>query len=487
MKNTRLLLCSYFGLSLMLSSLSADDANRKTFLAPRATGVNLPMEYTTWHGHVYGKKCNPRNRTSFQVTPFFQGSTNESELGEYFGVNNESNSFVIGEFGSSDVSANLLIHSKTPPTSKLAGTVSFHPDQEAWGARLDFFQDINTPCAKFFLTASAPIVSIERDMDIRVADEVLFVRGSESFSIKDFFNGAVESTTTKNAQEALKKAKIGGDHSKTGLADIDVALGHKCIYKKNRHLFLNIGVTIPTGTKVRGDYLWAPVVGNGRHVGLGAGVDAGIQIWKSKRAKAKILFAADYRYLFEATEERTIGVKGSDKMAHYYLAQKVGAVANTPLFPAANVLTQDLRVKPGSQIDAMIDFSFMCSKFTVDFGYNMFWKDQESVWVKNWVENTYVIVPASYDTSANFSAADATVLNLVHQDTRSTTAEQLLDVGAATSPAQLTHKIFGGVGYTFNVCCNHPLSIGAGASYEFVSTNAALENYNIWIKGGVSF
>ncbi len=484
MKNTRLLLCSYFGLSLMLSGLSAD-ANRKTFLAPRATGVNLPMEYTTWHGHVYGKKCNPRNRTSFQVTPFFQGSTNEGELGEYFGINKESNSFTIGS--GLDVPHNYLIHN-TGAGAGAKGTVSFHPDQEAWGARLDFFQDINTPCAKFFLTASAPIVSIERDMDMRVADEVLFVRGSESFSIKDFFNGAVESKTARNAQEALKKAKIGGHHSKTGLADIDVALGHKCIYKKNRHLFLNIGVTIPTGTKVRGDYLWAPVVGNGRHVGLGAGVDAGIQVWKSKRAKAKILFAADYRYLFEATEQRTIGLQDSGvPMAHYFLAQKVNAPADTPLFPAANVLTQDVRVKPGSQIDAMIDFSFMCSKFTVDFGYNMFWKDQESVWVKNWSDNTYVIVPASFDTSLVFSAADCSVLNLVHQDTRPTTAEELLDVDAATSPAQLTHKIFGGVGYTFNVCCNHPLSIGAGASYEFVSTNAALENYSFWIKAGVSF
>jgi hypothetical protein len=468
----------------MYSGLSASDANRKTFLAPRATGVNLPMEYTTWHGHVYGKKANSRNRTSFQVTPFFQGSTNEGELGEYFAPNKESNSFIIDD-GTKGIAQEFLIHQQDMASTELAGTVSFRPDQEAWGVRLDFFQDINTPWSKFFLTASAPIVSVERDMDLKVVNGVNFTKGTDSFSIEDFFKGNVTRTATDNLQDPLKKAKINGDRSETGLADIDVAIGHKCIYKKNRHLFLNIGVTIPTGTKVRGDYLWAPVVGNGRHVGLGAGVDAGIQVWKSKRAKAKILFAADYRYLFESTEERTIGLKKTEQMGHYYLVQKINAPANTPLFPAANVLTQDVRVKPGSQIDAMIDFSFMCSKFTIDFGYNMFWKDQESVWVKNWTDNTYAQAKDDFKTSEIFDLTKATdgPINLVSQGG----IETLLDVGAATSPAQLTHKIFGGVGYTFNVCCNHPLSIGAGASYEFVTTNAALENYSIWIKGSVSF
>jgi len=56
-----------------------------------------------------------------------------------------------------------------------------------------------------------------------------------------------------------------------------------------------------------------------------------------------------------------------------------------------------------------------------------------------------------------------------------------------TTPAYVTHKIFGGVGYAFNDW-NYPGFVGLGGSWEFVQgSNAALDGWALWAKTGVSF
>src|SRR5574338_638311 len=94
------------------SVYASDNHSNKTFLMSRAPGVNLAMEYTTWHDHVYNGKhnrcvsccqspcartcvrrsCDPcgpgRINAHFQVTGFYQDSTNHHEIGKYFGIGN---------------------------------------------------------------------------------------------------------------------------------------------------------------------------------------------------------------------------------------------------------------------------------------------------------------------------------------------------------------------------------------------------------------
>ena len=62
-----------------------------------------------------------------------------------------------------------------------------------------------------------------------------------------------------------------------------------------------------------------------------------------------------------------------------------------------------------------------------------------------------------------------------------------LDIDAVKTPSQVTNKIFAGLGYQFNYSKSVPGLVGIGGSYEFASDNAALENYSVWLKLGVSF
>lgn len=502
------------GLMIATGSLCAggNHHSRKTFLSSRAPGVNLAMEYTTWHDHVYkgngqrpmcvqscSKPCNhprqsgvayakpgcaPVNRCAkpcapkklsahVQVTGFYQDSTNHADIGEYFGIGNGKNSFVVGTeadvlAGTADILGDLLIHNFNG--GPLAGTVSFNPNQQMAGVRFDYFQDLNSPICGLFFKARMPLVWVARDMKLHVANSV---NSSGGFSLEQFFKGNVTQTApAEDLQDPLTKAKIDGRRHKFGVADIDLALGHKCVHTDTKHLFFNLGVTIPTGSKVTGEFLFEPVCGNGHHFGIGGGLDAGAVLWCNQHATFRFLAAAEYRYLFEKTEGRTVGVNGRP-LGFYFLARRISSPANTALFPAANILTQDLKVKPGSQLDSMVAFAFKGGNFTIDVGYNMFWKDRENVWLKEWQDNTFVLTTPDYPTNTAFDPNTATLQTLNKAD---------LDVQAAATPSLFTHKLFGGIGYTAKVYNCYPLSFGVGGSYEFATTNADLENYAVWAK-----
>lgn len=485
---TFLVMSMFMGVAMQLS---AKDHSKKTFLAPRAVGTNLPMELTTWHELSYQKLEKKNGHSIFShltMTPFYQASDNKDDVGEYFGIGNGKNSFVVAsEFSdlhaTQEINGFNLIHDYNNQANqdKIGGVVSFNPKQEIWGARLDYFQSFSHPFGGLFFKASMPIVYVKNNVGMSISNEESVNVGGEDYSLADFFAGNVEVTAdmdNTNLQGPLTHAKIAGDESKFGVADINLALGYKIHETKTDHIYLSAQIIVPTGSRPHSEFLFQPVLGNGKHFGLGARLDGAVELWKNKNAAVRVLIDADYRYLFESSEDRTLGVKGDTyKMAHYYLAGKIDQ-QDAPLFPAANILTQSIKVKPGSQFDLLADLSFKSGGFIIDLGYNFFYKDEEDCWTKeSWQNDTYILVSDNYPTNDKLALADS-IQSLNETD---------LDVDAIKSPSQVTNKVFAGLGYQFNYSKSVPGLVGIGGSYEFASDNAALENYSVWLKLGVSF
>jgi hypothetical protein len=322
-------------------------------------------------------------------------------------------------------------------------------------------------------------------MNVRQTDEVAF-RG---LTPADFFAGkAPEAHPTRpaeNLQDALTRAKIGGSHSETGVADIDLEIGWKALYTKKYHLFINFGITIPTSNKPDGEFLFAPVYGNGDHLAIGAGIDAGATLWSRDKNTVRLLVSGNYRFLFDNTQKRTPGLKLDTgepiPFAHYFLTLRREQDAGKPLFPAANVLTQDVRVEPGSQINALGAISFSFSNVIFDAGYDIFWRERESVKIKEWADDLFYIASTDRDTNRPGSLASINVLG------EAPINKEAFDISSITTPSLLSHKIFGSLAYNGKIKDRYPFGLGIGASYEFASTNADLENWSVWFKALFSF
>jgi len=460
---------------LMTTSAFATTYTRRTHFSPRPVGTNLAMEYSTWHDKIL-KPHKDYIHSHAQITGFYQSSMKSNNLGKYFGIGNGSNSFTVGTGTTKDILGKYLIHSATGGT-EVAGKVTFDPKQEVWGTRIDYFQDVNSPVKDLYFKASLPLVYVKNDVHMKISDETKGTIGTAvaQYSLQDFFKGGIDITSdAANKQSPLTKGKINGRRTATGIADIDMALGAKLLDREEYQLFFNLGMTIPTGKKVRSTYLYEPNTGNGQHFAMGFGIDAGVNLWKTDKACLHLLGALNYRYLFQSTEERIMGLKNLN-MAHYYLAGKIGQ-SQQPIFPASNILATPLKVKPGNQFDFLVDLSFKSGGFIIDLGYNAFYKDQESVWVKGWDDSAYGIAAQNYATNSTTVFAAETALT-----------QSIFDLDSVKNPSQFTHKFVGGLGYGCDLAKKWPGTIGLGGSYEFAQDNSAMENYALWIKAGISF
>jgi hypothetical protein len=303
----------------------------------------------------------------------------------------------------------------------------------------------------------------------------------------------------ENVQEKLKYAKICGSDSKTGVADVELMLGYNFLYKEHKHCGVNVSITIPTTDTPDGKFLFEATIGQRGHWTLGLGVDSAFELWQHGEKSIEFNGAIKGKYIIPETEKRTLGFKYPNNLAGpadaaitagkfvpmgwYMLGGKLGQKV---LFPLANILTRDVGVRPGWQVEGLANMVFNWNDFTFDLGYNLFAKERESVMLKCWPSTgMYAVASYAANPATAFAAGDVWP-NPGNGDTTWIMKEDII-TEAAVTPVYVTHKIYGGVTYAMNDW-EYPFMFGVGASWEFTQgTNSALDGYALWAKIAVTF
>ena len=347
-------------------------------------------------------------------------------------------------------------------------------------------------------------------------------------NIYNFFQGnKIDGQTEVDFQAQLTAGKINGKHSRAGVADIDIMVGYNFLKKETYHAGINIGLSIPAGNGSTGEYFFEPIYGT-KHFGLGAGLEASARIWGCEDHNFKINFAANYRYLFQASEKRIPGMTHDNFGQYELLAQTNGLTGQTPivaidLTPAANLLNQKVNVTPGSQFDSIIGFAYNKRGFNVDLGYNLYLRESEAIKTRGstFAASTYgtaskglivgttiplykavgktavgntiqvgSVTGSVYNGNTNFGTDiaqfDTTTSTGVPPVATTWIQDANRNSSAASTPSQFSNAIYVGLGYVVKEW-EYPLMFCIGGKYEFAAKNSVLEIWQIHAKIGVSF
>lgn len=512
----------FMSLALVFGAASAKTYSDKTFLMPRDQITNLAMEYATWHKQIHREPDAQYNGT-VQAIGFYQESTNKTDIGEYFGFKwicpNSSECAEVYEIkneigvANSDVEnaskylfqPRFIIHdyaNSDPEDGDLKANYKFEPYQEVYGAKLSYHQDLDKILSGLFFRFNSALVEVRNNMNLEcitesVKQDLPDVNPAKSVCFLDYLSGNVVNRSENNNQDPLRYAKIdGASHSASGIADIEAVLGYTLWHKKRSRIDLFGGLVIPTGKTPKGEFIFEPIHGNAHHWAVEVGLDSSFYLWQRENKSIELLIAAKYKYLFEGIEKRTLdfnwvypGTNEKNAALYYYLGAEVGG---NKTFPLANVLTQDIKVLPGSNLDAILAIACTVGGLTFDIGYNVFYKEEERVNLKTpWENDKYAVAAPEWDTNTAFDLTDPTKAyggagTVPATNPNFAIQKDHLDYSSIKSPYQVTHKVYGALGYDWYKS-KYPVMIAVGGSYEYCERNAALEGWAAWGKFGLSW
>ncbi|MDP3889305.1 MAG: hypothetical protein Q8Q25_02045 [bacterium] len=328
------------------------------------------------------------------------------------------------------------------------------------------------------------------------------------------FEDALSGTVTfGHMQDPLKFGKVIScySHSKNGLADVHGALGLNFLLRENGHVGLSLRAAAPTGSRPNGEFLFEPILGNGKHWELGIGFNGHVLVWEKDGEQEMAFHAqANFMHLFGACQRRSFDLKTNGSFSRYMLAKefKDGDYTGT-LTPLINYTTLPCKVTVDFQADIALMFCYTYNEFIFDLGYNGWIRSKEKICIKDCIplrtlglkgiQN--VIIPANQLSNATQSTATifgdefSEQNNVVDSNSPIFISTNDLDERSAASPRLVTHKLFTHFGYTW-LEKNHTPFVGIGGEIEFEGINPhntakpernTLAQWGVWFKSGVTF
>lgn len=346
------------------------------------------------------------------------------------------------------------------------------------------------------------------------------------YSCQEAVPTAQWNTANNSAQVAypLTAAKICPCSKRAaGLSDIQADLGWNYSWDKY-HLGFFLRAVAPTGTRPTGEYLFEPIIGNGKHWELGGGITGHAIMWESAdSARTLGLYVdANLTHMFNSHQQRVFDIKGYGQLSRYMLLIKQPFSAPYSITPAANLTRQHIKVSSSVHADVVAMVTYASYNTTWDIGYNFWARSCEKIRL-----NPCACNPCSLGLDINDGTwSRDNVTSTIHEangiigngSTPAALTSCDLDIDGARTKG-LSHKIFTHIGYSWLEHTDWIPFLGLGLEGEFgsnsglkccrqticgnsgVCTNAckncskdkcccntaSLSQWGIWVKGGVSF
>lgn len=475
----------------------------------------------------------------FQVTPFYQISTNGSQLARYFLPNNKECLTIKGAHttGTPDMSATwLLIAGKNREPgdnegielyyNRFSSVVSLRPQMSRWGVQVAWFKEFLWRDREFFFSCSAPIAyarSTLRMKECQIQNSVSNYGQINDYTVVDPSQPGNPPTRLERptlqqslcARQALshplwRYAKFSDRAQNTaGIADIDCKLGIYALREQDYTVGFFGSVVVPTHYKPDTGVLFPPLIGNGHHWGLGFGATAHARMVSYDFCSAHIISELDYRYLFANHQHRSFDLCANGPLSRYLLVfdpiRETNGAQRTML-PGVNRFTQRVKVTPQSDLTWSTAFLFEVPEQDLSFsvGYNLWWKQREKIDFRPCHKNgdpSRVCVMKLFVDTENAPAQDDNPFvlqeynkakitdharaeqssNALNQAKPSVLGRGFLNTSSGAFSGIVGHTLFGSLGYRM-MLCNRPCNFSLGSSYELNNDRRLLQSWSLWLE-----
>jgi hypothetical protein len=365
---------------------------------------------------------------------------------------------------------------------------------------------------------------------------------------------AAPAATAPNAQAYFSGNVITGDIlrplsynkiswcplKRTDLAEIIVRLGRNLIANDRTFLSVFARASFQTGNKSRPEYLFSPIVGNGKFFELGVGTQGQYRFTHlDNLTDVTLLWDGSFEHLFQTKQLRTFDLCQQGRLSRYLLLKRINKTTLAyadELIEASYVTTFPVLVSRGIQGDLDLKLSIKHKGFIQTFGYALWGTTAEHLCPQfdqptcptggniygikgtsgaynyvtflttatvleglNATENGSTISTAgiidnplplpnttTYNNVSGGTVIDPSIL-AVASNTPLIIACGSLDIDSAKSPAQLTHAFIAETGYTWQGFHTQP-AVLVGASIETATNNPAeLHQWSVWLKGTIEW
>lgn len=356
------------------------------------------------------------------VHTFHQKSWETDSMRRYFGMPLDDGSFSDSIAVGSDqlLKPEDVLHDGQALNSKnrtLMQSLRFHPKQTVTGLQFSYFQQLCDISPYVAISFDLPILSVSNSLNLEstgictdqklptkqdVDSDVLY-RG-KSVSFQEYLEGKVEQDGLFQ-QLPLKKMKIssGTIHSK-GLSDLTIRFHGLFCYRPTRVFDLSIHCSVPFEAHEQGNFLFEPVRGNAGRWGFGAKAEYAAQFfWNNNTTNLHLVGSIRYDYILQGSACRAPGYKREDgNISPWHLYRLAGTLKEKKIEPLANIITQELKVRPQSRLRCTGLVGVQWYTWNISFGTDMYWQQKEEVALKQWNNARYNIVANDYEMQVPF-------------------------------------------------------------------------------------
>lgn len=485
------------------------------------------------------------NHSGLQLTIFGGRSTNKKQLGTFFSPTCDSCFIVDGTIKlntesiftqhfnlfsvkfSDDFTTMFVPNNVSPVENAFRSKITFKPEQSVIGLGMAYQYEFCIHDILHWISISGPIERVSNTMGIeeKIEQEGNFFEVMPLANKITNLNKTLRSMKEALVQDCWNFGKI--DHkkrSKTRLAFIQVQIGQEWVDTDHCHFAPYFGITIPTGNTPKSKYVFEPIVGNGNHFGILWGFLGGIEVWKDNHHDIAINIENEIvmQYLFSKTHKRSVDLRNKPWSRYIEVyennqqatqANDLGVMNLQSIFlasPGINLLTLDLKVKPGFNLTSNMAVVFAHrpydSGLDAELGYNLYARQAECISLNKFCQTSAAIkdhvglgvTNPKRNMSGDQLLNEISVLNLMTNGNfnmngitdaynKGVIKANDLDLSSAAHPCVIAHTVYGSFGGHFKIPYGQIIS-SIGGSYEFNSKmNTTMNRWLVWGKFGVNF